>query len=108
MMPSHIVLVAIVLGEIANSVEPNWLSPLLQIPIGIVLAWFMLRAEKKIDEQSQSNRMQARAIERNSMALMTAVLAMKNIDGNLSDLAKELHREAQQACDDDENHTGGR
>lgn len=95
MTARNILLVAVALGQLSgttpNPGEPSaWLSPLLQIPIGIVLAWFMIRAEKKMDEQTRAQRMQSVALERNSQALMIAVLSLKHGDGDIAELAAQL------------------
>lgn len=97
----NLVLVAVIFGELAGatpSLEPSgWISPLLQIPIGIVLAWFMVRAEKKMDEQTKAQRQQSVALERNSQALMIAVLSLKHGDGDIAELAAQLKSQCEQA-----------
>ena len=92
------VLVSIVLAQIAGQAEPTaWISPLLQIPIGGVLVWFMFRAERRMDEQTKASRQQAIALERNSQALMIAVLSLKHGDGDIADLAAQLKTQCEQA-----------
>ncbi len=97
-------LIFITLGEIKNNADPSgWLSPLLQIPIGVVLAWFMLRAEKKMEDQNKAQRAVAVAIERNTQGAMLVLISLRNLDASVTDLAKTLESQSKEAIHGHEN-----
>src|SRR4026207_1191299 len=72
----------------ATNVSANWWEPLVASgPIGVVLLWFMLRSEKKTNEQTASI---------NNQVLMTAavMLALKHLDEAVSALAARCKEQA--------------
>lgn len=62
----------------------TWWAPLINTgAIGVVLGWFMLRMEPRM-------RAIEAAIDTISLALMIAVLAMKNLDRSISEQAQAI------------------
>lgn len=85
---------------IAEATMPDpasWITLMVQAPAIGVLVWFMLRAEKRMEEQTKAIIVQAGATDRNSQALMIAVLALQHGDGNLSALAEKLKNKCEVA-----------
>lgn len=76
---------------VVGPAAPEWWGPFIQggIP-GLVLLWFMLRGEKKLDEQTKAQREMAHALNTNAKSNMVIVLSLKNLDSNVSELAKQL------------------
>lgn len=71
-----------------TSVSTNWWEPLVASgPIGVVLLWFMLRSEKKTNEQTQAI---------NNQVLMTAatILELKHGDSTIAELAARCKEQA--------------
>lgn len=69
-------------------IAPNWWEPLVASgPIGVVLLWFMLRSEKKTNEQTQAI---------NNQVLMTAatILQLKHGDASVAELAARCKEQA--------------
>lgn len=72
-----------------TQISPNWWEPLVASgPIGVVLLWFMLRSEKKTNEQTQAT---------NNSVIMTAavMLALKHLDASVADLAARCKEQAE-------------
>jgi hypothetical protein len=71
-----------------SQISANWWEPLVASgPIGVVLLWFMLRSEKKTNEQTNSI---------NNQVLMTAatILALKHGDSTIAELAARCKEQA--------------
>lgn len=58
--------------------------------LGVVLAWLMFRVERRMDKQVQSDDRKTAALRDMAESLMISVLAMKNLDGNVSELAMKV------------------
>lgn len=70
----------------------EWWQPLIQggsnaAVMGAIVVWFALRAEKILERMRT-------AMERNTNALMVAVLSMKHLDSALKPLAEKIERES--------------
>lgn len=91
-------------GAAAVPPDPSWLSPLVQIPIGAVLAWFMFRAERKMEEQNRIQRAQVSATERATYAQMVALMGLRHMDLNIVQLAKIIAEQAQKAEQENDAH----
>jgi len=76
----------------------EWWQPLVQAgALGVILLWFMLRVERKLEDNTRANLTVARAIERNNKSLMVVILAVKSLDKSaIHDLARQLIAEADQ------------
>lgn len=102
-MTASLALAGVILAtDIAQASAPqsdpaSWLTLMVQAPAIGVLIWFMLRAEKRMDEQTKAVIIQAGATDRNSQALMIAVVALKHGDGNISELAERLKAKSEAA-----------
>jgi hypothetical protein len=91
--------------------KPNpgeWWASLLQLGVaGVMLSWFMLRMERRMDRQAESNVRLAKAIERSTKAHMVTVAALKSLERlGLRDLAHGLIEEidaAEQSGNEDSN-----
>jgi len=86
----------LILAQAASPPVVEWWGPLVQggIP-GAVLLWFMLRGEKKLDEQTRAQREMAQALNSNAKSNIIVVLALKNLDSNITSLAQQLEDEIQ-------------
>lgn len=102
MSTANYALIFMAAGGIANAPDASWMSPLLQIPIGGVLAWFMFRAEKKLDEQNKIHRAQVSATERSTYAQMVAVMGMEHMDTNIKGMARTIAEQAKRAEEENE------
>lgn len=58
--------------------------------MGVITAFFMWQFSKKEDERNAVLRDLTKALNANSNALMVAVLALKNGDSNISELAQKI------------------
>lgn len=58
--------------------------------LGVVLAWLMFRVERRMDKQTQSDDRKTAALRDMAESLMISVLAMKNLDGNVTELAQKV------------------
>lgn len=103
MTTANLVLVALATAEIATPQDASWVSSLLQIPIGVVLAWFMLRAEKKLDEQNKIHRAQVSATERGTYAQMVSIMGMEHMDANIKAMAKTIAGQCKRAEEENES-----
>ncbi len=65
--------------------------------LGVMLAWFMFRVERRMEKQIQSDQAKTAALERNSQSLMVAVASMKNLDTAFTDMAKDLASQSEEA-----------
>ncbi len=94
----RLALAVLAASDMVTASDPfNWLTIMLQAPALGVLVWFMLRAEKKMEEQTKAQNTQANAVERNSQALMIAVLSLKHMDSNIAELAQTLKAQSENA-----------
>lgn len=67
------------------------LGPLINLGgVGAVLAWFLMRAEKKFDEIRRGYEMNSRALDRMVRAQMLAVLADIHVAPQVKQQAQEL------------------
>lgn len=94
-----------IIGQATVSPSLEWYSPLLNAgALGAVTMWFMWRGEKKLDEQtkaqremtqemSRSQREMAMALTLNSKSNLIVVLALKNQDAAITEIAKQLEAE---------------
>jgi len=74
--------------------QNEWWQPLLNAgALGAITAWFMWRAEKKLDEQTRAQREMALALNLNAKSNMIIVLSLKNLDANIGSLAQQLKDE---------------
>ena len=86
MLPHVLLLLTAVLSEVP--ISTNWWEPLVATgPIGVVLLWFMLRSEKKTNEQTQAI---------NNQVLMTAatILKLRHQDETIADLVTRCKEQA--------------
>lgn len=78
------------IGMIAQgSVAANWWEPLVASgPIGVVLLWFMLRSEKRTNEQTSAI---------NNLVVMVAdtILELKHGDAAIGELARRCKEQAE-------------
>jgi len=65
--------------------------------LGIMLLWFMVRVERRMDAQLKSNREMIDALEENSLSILAAVLAIKNADLSITELAARLKNRIEEA-----------
>lgn len=86
---------------------PSWLTIMVQFPAIGVLMWFMLRAEKRMESQTAAVIVQAGAVDRNSQALMIAVVALNHGDKSISELADKLKIKSENAQSHYEHPTSG-
>lgn len=69
----------------------EWWAPLANAgAMGCVTLFFMWQFSKKEDERNAVLKEQTKALNSNSNALMVAVLALKNGDSNISELAQKI------------------
>ncbi len=88
--------IAILLAESATQGGLEWWQPLVNTgAIGAVLIWFMLRGEKKLDEQARSQKEIAKALNINTRSNMIIVLSLKNLDENVMSLAGQIAQEVE-------------
>lgn len=76
----------------SEQVPTEFWQPLIQggsnaAVMGAIVVWFALRAEKILERMRT-------AMERNTNALMVAVLSMKHLDSALKPLAEKIERES--------------
>ncbi len=70
-------------------VATNWWEPLVASgPIGVVLLWFMLRSEKKTNEQTA-------AINNMVVMIGAAILSQKHADAAISELTLRCKEQAE-------------
>jgi thiol:disulfide interchange protein len=73
----------------ATPITTNWWEPLIAGgPITAVLAWFMLRSEKKTNEQTA-------AINNMAVMLATTILELKHGDAAIAELAARCKEQAE-------------
>ena len=80
------------IAQVGNS---NWFEPLLQggsagAVLGAITIWFATRAEKILEKLRE-------AMERNTNALMIAVLSIKHLDEALRPLAEKIRDDSSAA-----------
>lgn len=81
----------IILAQAGVDPVASWYQPLVNMgAIGIVLGWFMLRAEPRLRAIEAS-------IDRVARALMVAVLSMKSCDASLKEQAQSIINEVEEA-----------
>ena len=78
--------------------ETQFAAVLVQTGVaGVMLGWFMLRQEKQNQEIVKSQQTVAKAIERNTRALMLLRIGQGDTPHSVQVLAKELANEASSA-----------
>ncbi len=85
----------------------EWWGPLIQLGVaGVMLIWFMLRVEKHMGRQTESNQRLAKAIERATKAHMVTVASLKSIERlGLKDLARGIVDEIDSREESDHENT---
>lgn len=73
----------------------TWWQPLVQVgAVGAVLIWFMLRAEKRMEEQARSNRQLAKSIDQATQTHLLTLAGLKSLDRTIvRDLANQLEQD---------------
>lgn len=77
---------------LAQSIPPSeWWSPLANAgAMGVVLLFFMWQSSKKEDDRVEALRQFSNALNSNTQAMMVVVLALKNGDQTVTELAKKI------------------
>ena len=69
----------------------EWWAPLANAgAMGCVLAWFMWQFSKKDDERIAAQRDLTKALNSNTQGMMIVVLALKNLDENIKEMARNI------------------
>ena len=69
----------------------EWYAPLLNAgAMGVVLLFFMWQFSKKEDERIQAQRDLTKALNSNTQGMMIVVLALKNLDENIKEMARSI------------------
>ncbi len=90
-MTRFVFIAVITFAEVSASRPEDWAQVLLQYGgLGIMLLWFMLRMENRMDAQLKSDARKTTAINHNALSQLTAIAALRNLDANVTDLAARL------------------
>lgn len=89
---SRAIVAAIFLGQIGTPPAPQeWYAPLLNAgAMGVVLLFFMWQFSKKDDERIAAQRDLTKALNSNTQGMMIVVLALKNLDENIKEMARNI------------------
>lgn len=69
----------------------DWYAPLVNAgAMGVVLLFFMWQFSKKEDERNTALRDVAKAMNSNTQGMMVVVLALKNVDEGIKDMANRI------------------